>query len=147
MVVLRHISNLLCTNISYSVIINTIICKGGKDVAFSVKPNITLDVLDRIDIRVGTIKSVEDIDKSDKSVKLSVDFGDFMRTILVGMKGERDNPKEIEGQQALFVVNLAPKKMAGEVSEGMLFDIGYADGIIPVLAQPEKPVPNGTRVG
>lgn len=115
--------------------------------AFSVKPNITLDVLDRIDIRVGTIKSVEDIDKSDKSVKLSVDFGDFMRTILVGMKGERDNPKEIEGQQALFVVNLAPKKMAGEVSEGMLFDIGYADGIIPVLAQPEKPVPNGTRVG
>ncbi len=36
------------------------------------------------------------------------------------MKGERDNPKEIEGKQALFVVNLAPKKMAGEVSEGML---------------------------
>jgi len=47
----------------------------------------------------------------------------------------------------LFVVNLAPKKMAGEISEGMLFDIGYADGIIPVLAHPEKPVPNGTRVG
>lgn len=63
------------------------------------------------------------------------------------MKKERDNPKEIEGQQALFVVNLAPKKMAGEISEGMLFDIGYTDGIIPVLAQPEKPVPNGTRVG
>lgn len=37
--------------------------------------------------------------------------------------------------------------MAGEVSEGMLFDIGYADGIIPVLAQPEKLIPNGTRVG
>lgn len=70
-----------------------------------------------------------------------------MRTILVGMKGERDNPKEVEGQQALFVVNLAPKKMSGEVSEGMLFDIGYADDIIPVLAQPEKPAPNGTRVG
>jgi len=49
--------------------------------------------------------------------------------------------------QALFVVNLAPKKMAGELSEGMLFDIGYADGIVPVLAQPEKTVPNGTRVG
>ena len=76
-----------------------------------------------------------------------IDFGDFMRTILVGMKGERDDPKEIEGLQALFVVNLAPKKMAGEISEGMLFDIGYADGIVPVLAQPEKPVPDGTRVG
>ncbi|KRU27052.1 tRNA-binding protein [Clostridium botulinum] len=112
-----------------------------------VKANINMDVLDKIDIRVGIIKLVEDVEKSDKLVKLSVDFGEFTRTILVGMKGERDNPKEIEGKQALFVVNLAPKKMAGEVSEGMLFDIGYADGIIPVLAQPEKPIPNGTRVG
>lgn len=112
-----------------------------------IKENITLDVLNKIDIRVGTIKLVEDIEKSDKLVKLTVDFGEFTRTILVGMKGERDNPKEIEGKQALFVVNLAPKKMAGEISEGMLFDIGYADGIIPVLAQPEKEVPNGTRVG
>ena len=59
----------------------------------------------------------------------------------------REDPKEIEGKQALFVVNLAPKKMAGELTEGMLFDIGYADGIVPVLAQPEKTVPNGTRVG
>lgn len=113
----------------------------------SIKPNITLDMIDKIDIRVGTIISVEDIENSNKLVKLSVDFGDFMRTILVGMKGERENPKEIEGQQALFVVNLPPKKMAGELSEGMLFDIGYADGIVPVLAQPEKAVPNGTRAG
>ncbi len=112
-----------------------------------VKENISLDILDKIDIRVGTIKLVEDIAKSKKLVKLTVDFGSFTRTILVGMKGERDNPKEIEGQQALFLVNLPPKKMAGEISEGMLFDIGYQDGIIPVLAQPEKPVPNGTRVG
>ena len=112
-----------------------------------VKPNITLDLLDKIDIRVGTIKLVEDIEKSDKLVKLTVDFGDFTRTILAALKGERNNPKEIEGQQALFIVNLASKKMAGEISEGMLFDIGYVDGIIPVLAQPEKPVPDGTRVG
>lgn len=121
--------------------------RGGNDMVAPVKENINIDVLDKIDIRVGTIKLVEDVEKSDKLVKLSVDFGEFTRTILVGMKGERDNPKEIEGKQALFVVNLPPKKMAGEVSEGMLFDIGYADGIIPVLAQPEKPIPNGTRVG
>jgi len=63
------------------------------------------------------------------------------------MKQERENPKEIEGKQALFVVNLEPKKMMGQVSEGMLFDIGYADGIKPVLAMPESPVPDGTRVG
>ncbi len=80
-------------------------------------------------------------------VKLCVDFGEFQRIILVGMKAERENPREIEGRQALFVVNLAPRKMAGIVSEGMLFDIGYANGILPVLAQPERPVPNGACAG
>ena len=44
-------------------------------------------------------------------------------------------------------MNLEPKKMAGEVSEGMLFDIGYPDGVTPALAVPEKPVPDGSRTG
>ncbi|RPI79511.1 MAG: tRNA-binding protein [Desulfobacteraceae bacterium] len=113
----------------------------------SIKPTITFDMLEKIDVRVGTIKRVEDVSKSNKLVKLTVDFGDHKRSILAGMKQERANPKEIEGKQALFVVNLALKKMAGEISEGMLFDIGYADGLIPVLAMPEKPMPNGARVG
>lgn len=112
-----------------------------------VKPVITLEDLDKIDIRVGTILSVSEIPKSDKMVRLLVDFGEFQRTILVGMKKERENPREIEGRQALFVVNLAPRKMFGEVSEGMLFDLGYQDGILPALAQPERPVPPGTRAG
>jgi tRNA-binding protein len=113
-----------------------------------IKPPISSNDLDKIDIRIGTILTVEDVPNSDKLVRLRVDFGDHTRSILVGMKKERQNPKaEIEGKQALFVVNLEPRRMAGEVSEGMLFDIGYADRITPVLAQPEKPVPNGTRVG
>ena len=112
-----------------------------------IKPTISSEVLDRIDIRVGTIELVEDVNGSEKLVKLTVDFGDHKRTILVGMKQERENPKEIEGKQALFVLNLEPKKMMGQISEGMLFDIGYADGIKPVLAVPERPVPNGVRPG
>jgi tRNA-binding protein len=112
-----------------------------------IKPTISFDIFDSIDVRVGTIELVEDVPGSDKLVKLTVDFGDHKRSILVGMKQERQNLREIEGKQALFVVNLEPKKMMGEVSEGMLFDIGYADGITPVLAMPEKPVPNGTRAG
>lgn len=100
-----------------------------------------------MDIRVGTIEQVLDIEKSDKLVKLVVNFGDHKRNIIVGMKKERDNPKEIEGKQALFVINLESREMMGELSEGMLFDIGYADKIIPVLAIPEKPVPNGSRAG
>jgi methionine--tRNA ligase beta chain len=112
-----------------------------------IKPTISPDVLDKIDIRVGTIKLVEDVEGSEKLVKLTVDFGDHKRRILVGMKQERENPKEIEGKQALFVANLEPKRMMGQVSEGMLFDIGYADGIKPVLAVPENRVPSGARAG
>ena len=109
------------------------------------KPLIGISDLEKIDIRVGRILKVEDVAGSDKLVKLQVDFGDFKRQILAGMKKEREDPKEIEGKQALFVVNLESRKMAGEISEGMLFDIGYSDGITPVLAMPEKEVPNGTR--
>jgi len=110
-----------------------------------IKPMITKADLDRIDIRVGTVESVEDVTGSDKLVRLTVDFGDHKRKILAGMKKERADPREIQGKQALFVVNLEPRKMMGELSEGMLFDLGYEDGITPVLAVPEKQVPNGTR--
>ena len=112
-----------------------------------VKPTIPFDVLEKVDIRVGTIKLIEDVKGSNKLLKMTVDFGDHTRTILVGMKQERENPKEIEGLQALFVINLEPRKLMGEVSEGMLLDIGYADGIKPVLALPEAEVPNGARAG
>jgi tRNA-binding protein len=113
----------------------------------AIKPMISLADLDRIDVRVGTIVSVEDVAGSEKLLKLTVDFGDHRRSVLAGMKQERENPRELEGQQALFVINLEPKKMMGEVSEGMLFDIGYADGVKPALAVPENRVPNGTRAG
>lgn len=112
-----------------------------------IKPNISLDILDKLDVRAGTVERVEDVRGSDKLVKLTVDFGDHKRTILAGMKQERSDPKEIEGKQALFVVNVEPRKMMGEVSEGLLFDIGYADGLTPVLAVPDEKVPNGTRAG
>src|SRR6266576_140064 len=112
-----------------------------------IKPTISFDDLNRIDIRVGTIVSIQDVAGSDKLLKLTVDFGDHERSILAGMKQERQNPRELEGIQALFVVNLKPRKMMGQTSEGMLFDIGYADGIVPALAIPERPVPNGSRLG
>lgn len=111
------------------------------------KPSIKFEDLEKLDVRVGEITNLTDMPESDKLVKLTVDFGEFKRTIIVGLKQERENPQEIIGKQALFVVNLEPKTIMGEISEGMLFDIGYANGIVPVLAQPEKPVPNGTSAG
>jgi methionine--tRNA ligase beta chain len=113
-----------------------------------IKPEITIDHLDKIDIRVGAIERVELFPASSKLVKLTVDFGDRRRTVLLGLRAERVDPKaEIEGRQALFVVNLPARLLAGEISEAMLFDIGYADGLTPVLAILEKPLPNGARAG
>ena len=111
------------------------------------KEQIAFEDLTRIDIRVGTILEVCDVPNSRKLVRLTVDLGFATRTVVVGMKQEREDPSEIEGSQALFVVNLPPREMAGVVSEAMLFDVGYSDGIRPALAVPERRVPNGTRAG
>ncbi len=112
-----------------------------------VKAPISSADVEKLDVRVGTIVAVEELGNSRKLVRLRVSFGDHQRVILAGLKGERANPKEIEGRQALFVVNLEPRRMAGELSEGMLFDIGYADGVMPVLSVPEREVPDGSRAG
>jgi len=112
-----------------------------------VKPSIAAEDLDKVDIRVGTIVQVEDVPGSNRLVKLTVDLGDHRRQVIAGLKKEREDPREVEGRQALFVVNLEPRRIRGEVSEAMLFDVGYPDGIVPVLAVPERPVPNGSRLG
>jgi methionine--tRNA ligase beta chain len=112
-----------------------------------IKPLVPTTALDALDVRVGRIERVEDVAGSSKLVALVVSFGDHERRIVAGMKRERSNLGELTGRQALFVVNLEPKQLAGVVSEGMLFDIGYADGLRPVLACPEHPVPDGARAG
>ena len=112
-----------------------------------IKPVVSFDEFAKLDIRIGRIEEVEDVPGTDKLVKLVVTFGDQRRTILTGMKQERVNPGELRGRQSLFLVNLAPRKMFGEISEGMILDIGFAAGLTPVLAVPEEQVPSGTRIG
>jgi hypothetical protein len=79
----------------------------------ALKPTISMDGLNQIDVRVGTILSVAHVSNSENLVQLRVSFGDHRHTIVAGLKTERANPREIEGRQALFVVNLAPRKMRG----------------------------------
>jgi tRNA-binding protein len=100
-----------------------------------------------LDVRAGTIQSVERVAASRKLASLRVDFGDHQRTIVAGIVQERASLESLVGRQALFVVNLPSREMAGVTSEGMLFDLGYADGVRPALAVPEFAVPNGTRAG
>ena len=99
------------------------------------------------DVRVGTIEAAGPVPGSRKLAALRVGFGDHHRTILAGIAQERSSLSSLVGRQALFVINLPPKPMAGMTSEGMLFDLGYADGLRPALAVPEFPVPDGTRAG
>lgn len=112
-----------------------------------IKPEISMADLEKIDIRAGTIISAEALEGSRKLAALQVDFGDHQRQILAGLVQEREDLSEIVGRQALFVVNLPAREMAGTRSEGMLFDIGYADGVVPVLAVTEKRIPDGCRAG
>ncbi len=111
-----------------------------------VKTLVSIDALEVLDVRVETIRVVTDVANSKKLVKLQVDFGDHRRQVL-GLKQDRPDPSIIVGLQALCVVNLEPRTIAGERSEGLLFDIGYADPLTPVLAGPGTPVPDGARAG
>ena len=86
------------------------------------KPLISASDLEKLDIRVGTIRQVEDVPNSDKLVRLVVGFGDHERSILAGLKKERPNLDVLRGKQTLFVINLTPRKnnafeRAGEARE------------------------------
>ena len=90
---------------------------------------------------------MQEVKSSDKLLKLMVDLGDHKRSILAAMNKKSVSPAEIEGQRALIVIDVESRKMAREIFLGIVFAIGYADGIMPVLAIPESSVPNGARVG
>jgi methionine--tRNA ligase beta chain len=113
----------------------------------AIKPVVTIERLKELDIRAGTIRSVEPVAGSDRLMRLVVDFGDRQRTVLAGIRQERWSPSALVGRQGLFVVNLPPRSIRGETSEAMLFDVGFDDGLRPALAEPEWPVPPGTRAG
>jgi tRNA-binding protein len=112
-----------------------------------VKATVSFSVFEQLDVRLGSIRSVDEVKGSRKLAKLTVSFGDHTRTILAGLKQERAELTSLVGKQALFVVNLEPRTMAGEISQGMLFDIGATDGLLPALAVPEWPMPDGARAG
>jgi tRNA-binding protein len=111
------------------------------------KPIVPLDVLDRIDLRVGTIIAVDSIPRATHVVRLTVGFGSETRTVVAGLKDERADPAQVVGRQALFYYNLEPRRIHGEESQAMLCDLGHPDGLTPALAVPEFPVPDGTRAG
>lgn len=108
-----------------------------------IKPTIQYDDFSKIDVRMGTIVNAERVEGSEKLLKLDVDFGDFgRRQILTGM-AKWYSPDDLVGLQTTFVVNLAPRKMMGLESQGMIFAVGLDDSVRPVFLKPADAVDNG----
>ncbi len=109
-----------------------------------VKPEIIFDDFAKIDLRVGTIVSAEKVEKADKLLKLAVDLGFETRTIVSGI-ALHFKPEEIVGKQVTVVVNLAPRKMRGIESNGMILMAEDADGKLHFI-HPEQSITPGSGV-
>lgn len=121
--------------------------KTDKKVEDSTKPlksQIVIDDFGKLDIRVGTVLTAEKMEKSDKLLKLTVDSGLDKRTILSGI-AKHYSPEEMIGKQVVFIANLAPRKMMGLESQGMILTAEDSDGKLRLL-QPNQVVKPGSTV-
>ena len=110
----------------------------------ALKETIAFDDFAKMDIRIGEIISAEKMEKSKKLLKLQVNDGFVTRTILSGI-AEHFSPEDLLGKQVTFLANLAPRKMMGIDSEGMILLAEDADGSL-ALVQPHKKIWNGGTV-
>ena len=110
----------------------------------SKKAEIVYDDFARLDLRVGTIKACEKVEKADKLLKLTIDLGTETRTIVSGI-ALHYKPEEMVGKQVVVVVNLAPRKMKGIESQGMILTAEDKDGKLRLL-KPEETVSPGSSV-
>ena len=107
---------------------------------------IKYDDFAKLDLRVGTIKKVEDIEGADKLYKLEVDVGESSpRTICAGIK-KFYSKDELIGKQIIVICNLEPRKMRGIDSNGMLLAASTADDSNVILLSPEKNIDSGSKV-
>ena len=108
------------------------------------KETIEFDDFTKLDIRIGTILEAEKVAKTKKLLKLKVDVGIDTRTIVSGI-AESFSPEEIIGQQVSVLVNLAPRKIRGVESQGMILMTDTPDGKL-AFVEPEKQVKNGQQI-
>jgi len=108
------------------------------------KPEISIDDFNKIDLRSGTIISAQKVEKADKLLQLEIDLGFEKRTVLSGI-AMHFSPEEIIGKQVVVVANLAPRKMRGIESKGMIMMAENAEGKLEFVS-PENVVNNGAGV-
>ncbi|MEK7224439.1 MAG: methionine--tRNA ligase subunit beta, partial [Bacteroidota bacterium] len=108
------------------------------------KPEIVYDDFARLELKAGTVIACEKVEKADKLLKLEVDLGTERRTIVSGI-ALHYKPEELIGKQVIVVTNLAPRKMKGIESQGMILTAEDSDGKLQLL-KPENPVAHGSKV-
>lgn len=110
-----------------------------------IKEIIEFDTFTKIDIRSATVLECEKVPKADKLLRFLLDDGLGKRTILSGIAEYYPNPEELIGSQILFVANLAPRKMRGMMSEGMILSAENPDGTL-TLVRPGDKLANGAEI-
>ena len=108
------------------------------------KSEIQFDDFAKLELKAGTVTSCEKVAKADKLLKLEVDLGNEKRIIVSGI-AQHYTPEEIVGKQVIVVTNLAPRKMKGIESQGMILTAEDSDGKLQLL-KPENPVSPGSNV-
>ena len=109
-----------------------------------IRENIEFDDFTKLDIRVGTVLECQKVPKADKLLQFKIDDGLETRTIVSGI-ALHYKPEDLVGKQVCFIANLAPRKLKGIVSEGMILSAENNDGSLAVI-MPEKTVKPGSEV-
>jgi methionyl-tRNA synthetase len=109
-----------------------------------IKPEIQYDDFAKLDLRIGTITAAEKVAKADKLLKLAVDLGSETRTIVSGI-AQHFTPESLVQKQVIVVANLAPRKMRGIESQGMILTAEQPDGSL-ILVNPDAVTVNGSGV-
>ena len=111
-----------------------------------IKPTVSFEDFEKLDIRVGTIKNCEKVKKANKLLKFTIDDGTGTdRTIVSGI-AKFYNPEELIGKQVCFIANFAPRKLMGIESQGMILSAENHDGSLSVT-RIDREVKSGSQVG
>ncbi len=107
---------------------------------------VSLEDFENLDLRVGEIVSAKPVSGSEKLMKLEIDLGTERRVVLSGMRPDYTSDTVV-GMQVVVLCNLEPRKIMGIISQGMILDAGYREGVRPpALLTVSHKVPNGVRI-
>jgi len=109
------------------------------------KPEISYEDFEKLDLKVGEIIEVEEIPKADKLYKLTVNIGEETRTVCAGIK-EYYSKDDLKGKKIILLANLAPRKLKGIESQGMVLAASTEDHDQVILISPESDIEVGSKV-